>query len=1013
MKKGKIAKRTIAFFILQFFLFCFYAPSLFAGEMIKPRIIYQLKTKYFNILYSKESTETAKLLAQKADALYENAAELLSADKNYETPIVITPDSDLLSVTYTAYPYNRIVVKEGLPSTAGKTYEDELLTLFNSQIFKATAASIKSPFNKVLSNFMTWWQPVEVLNLPFSALDGVSYLDQILTGKGEYNDGYFLQVLSQAKVEGNFPSWLQAGAASNAYSDTHLAVAANSAFAAYLIGTYGIEKYSDFLHECGKIKFPRLTKGIFKKVYNKKLDDEWNVFKEMIPLPEKLLVEETEGGLSLIQRIFSTSDGTYKNLLSTPYGFVYYDSIKNEVLLAKEYKNPIKNRPELFKYHLLFAKDVTKLDLSPDGRYLLICCNETYYRENFVLPNVRFYDLKRHCLLTGKFRLRDAAFVAGTDKQLYVAGINSSDKKAALEVYDFESRKKGQKKKVPLYKKVFAPDVSLESLSFCGPDNFICLLGQGEEISLLKINISDLETEIEDKESLYYLLNDKDKAFKPKNLRFSAGAAPENQKLTFEFVDPQAHSFTRLGIIELNEAFEPVSLKLQQNDISGGLQSPAISDHLIYFSRSFTDHDEIAYINLPFIEFTEGKIIKKNPLPELDTFDQPAPVTLEELRISFPHTRYYPLKYASAGAMYPFFPIASFDYKNDVVLWPGLGISYTTNSDPYDNTTIMASVSFGLSQYGIEDLGKNFVDEVDRIIQNFKKFKNDISFGTLIKNTSTPLDLSFGSIFNFSSSGTYAWKSLAGASFKLPFILNMNALEFNFKLQYIASSMYLGFDESKVHPDLTHWPSLSAAYHFTEIYANVNYSNIHQDGNSLFEKFGFAGGITTIADFESIFDRVSRYTVGFDSSVAIPRLLPFDDYQGLVFCLPAEAFCEAFVTEGTAFKVGGQLLLLGKEIKNGLYPVFISRTGIYAGYSFNLNYDTKTQQQPDIRNLSNYWDTFNRAEKVDDIYLKVILDIVPVIGTLSNQNMRTELQLSYLPRINNFKLYVGIYMNFD
>ena len=231
MKKGKIAKRTIAFFILQFFLFCFYAPSLFAGEMIKPRIIYQLKTKYFNILYSKESTETAKLLAQKADALYENAAELLSADKIYETPIVITPDSDLLSVTYTAYPYNRIVVKEGLPAIAGKTYEDELLTLFNSQIFKATAASIKSPFNKVLSNFMTWWQPVEVLNLPFSALDGVSYLDQILTGKGEYNDGYFLQVLSQAKVEGNFPSWLQAGAASNAYSDTHLAVAANSALA--------------------------------------------------------------------------------------------------------------------------------------------------------------------------------------------------------------------------------------------------------------------------------------------------------------------------------------------------------------------------------------------------------------------------------------------------------------------------------------------------------------------------------------------------------------------------------------------------------------------------------------------------------------------------------------------------------------------------------------------------------------------------------------------------------------
>ncbi len=1011
MKKGKIAKRTIAFFILQFFLFCFYAPFLFSGEMIKPRIIYQLKTKYFNILYSKESTETAELLARKADDLYEKAVELLSADKNYETPIVITPDSDLLSVTYTAYPYNRIVVKEGLPSTAGKTYEDELLSLFNSQLLKATAASIKSPFNKALSFFMTWWQPVEVLNLPFSALDGLSYLDQILTGKGEYNDGYFLQVLSQAKVEGKFPSWLQAGAASNAYAETHLAIAANSAFAAYLIGTYGIEKYSDFLHECGKIKLPRLTKGIFKKVYNKKLDDEWEIFKEMIPLPEKLLVEDAAGGRSLIQRLYSTSDGTYKNLLSTPYGLVYYDSIKNEVMLAKEYKNYIKNRPELFKIHLFFAKDVTKLDLSPDGRYLLVCCNETRYRENFVSPSVRFYDLKKRCLLLGKFKLRDAAFIAGTDNHLYLAGINSSEKKAALELYDFDFRKKVQKKKIPLYRKDFSRDVTLQDISFCGADNLICILGQGEKTSLLKINF--IQAESGEGESEYYLLNDNEKAFKPQNLRFSAGDKAENQRITFEFADAEVHSFTRLGIIELNEDFEPESLKLQQNDIAGGVHSPLLSDNLLYFSRSFTDHDEIAFINLPFIEFKEGKIIKKDTAPELSQNDDFSPVSLLKLHSTFPHTRYYPLKYASTGAMYPFFPIASFDYVNDVVLWPGLGLSYATNSDPFDNTTIMASVSFGLSQYGIEDLGKNFVDEVDRIIQNFKEFKNDISFGTLVKNTSTPLDLSLGSIFNFSNSGSYAWKSLAGASFQLPFILNMNALEFNFKMQYIVSSMYLGFDEKKVHTDLTNWPSFSNAYHFTEIYASAKYSNIHQDGNSLFEKFGFTGGIITIADFESVFDRVTRYTVGFESSAAIPRLLPFDDYDGLVFCLPAEIFCESFVTEGNAFKIGGELLLLGKEVKNGFYPIFLSRTGIKAGYSFILKYDTKTEQQPDIRNFSNYWDTFNRAEKVDDIYLKVILDIVPVIGTLSNQNMRAELKLSYLPRIQNFKLAVGIYMNLE
>ncbi len=1011
MKKGKFAKRTIAFLILQVFLFCF---NVFAGQMIKPRIIYQIKSKYFDILYSKESTYTAKLLADNVDSLYEKAAELLHADKIMGTPIVISPDSDVLKVNYTSYPYNRIVIMEGLPDSVDTTYDTELLTLLYSQILKATAASIKSPFNKVIANFTSWWQPVEVLNLPFSALDGVSYLDQILTGSGEYNDGYFLQVLSQAKVEGNFPSWLQAGAASNAYTSNHLAVAANSAFAAYLISAYGIEKYTEFLHECGKIYFPRVTKTIFKKVYGRNLDEEWKIFEEMVPVPENIVPDIDFCGQSVVRKLFSNSDGTYKFLLNTPYGLVYFDSIKNEIVLAKEIQNPFLHRKELFKMHLFFAKGITKFDLSPDGRYLLVCCNESRYRNEFIEPCVRFFDLQTHFKLLGKFILRDAAFVfyddgSGSGKPvLGVAGINSSKKNASLEVYPFNERKRLRHTEKSVYSYDFEPGVTLQNVTYAGINHVACLVQKNGEITLCTTDFTKSAAESEWNE---YTLHDGDNALSIREMRYLAG------DFMFQYVSPEEHSFTRFGKITLDSDFNPQSVELQKNDVLGGVYTPFVKNDEVYFARRFSNHDELAVTSINNFDFAHGSVVKKEKASEKS--EEKNVLSVEELKSTYPHARYYPLKYLENGTNYPFFPIVSFDYNRDFVLWPGLGISNVTSSDPFDNTTIASSVSFGFSQYKIEELGENFVEEVDRMIENFKQFENDLSFVFLVKNTSTPLDLTLGSLFTFSNSGTYIWRSIAGAKFRLPFVLNMNALDFNLKFQYIVSSNYVGFADSDDHPDLQNWPSLSDAYQFSEVYSNITYSNIHPYGNSLFEKFGFSVGLTSIADFDSFensssyshFKKVAKFTVGFDVAADLPRLLPVEYYNGMIFCLPTELYCESFVTDGTAFKAGGEVLLFGKEVKNGIYPVFVSRTGLKAGYSWSLKYDTESEELPDIRDFSNYLDTFARSEKVDDIYIKYVLDIVPVIGSLSKENFRGEIKFSFLPRTNDFRVGVGIYVN--
>ena len=1034
MKKGKFAGKTVAFFILQLFLFCFNA---FSGEMIQPRIIYQIKSKYFDILYSKESCYTAKLMADNADAIYEKALTFfkIPLDQPFSqgikrVPLVISPDSDVFSVNYSFYPYNRIVIMEAVPDSS-ESYENELFRLLYSQLLKATAASIKSPFNQKVADFFSWWQPVEVLNLPFSSLDGVSFVDDILSGKGEYNDGFFLQILSQAKIEGKFPSWLQASAASNAYTSDNLTRAASAAFAAYLIQAYGIERYSDFITECGKLKIGKLTRGIFKDVYGEKLTKVWKDFEDSVPLPENLLDENISENI-----FFKGNAGTYEYLLNTPYGFVFFDSFKNEVILAKKFNDPILSNitgQTFQKYHLFYAKKITKLELSPDGRYLLVCCNESHCRSNFYESRVRFFDLKYRLHLPGHLKMRDAAFISLKNGKLAVAGISTKDKYSSLQVYSFEKENPFIIKKKLMFSKSLASEVCLQNLSYCGEDSLICLMSRGGEKSLLKISGFSDGSEVGEKE--YKLFEaDKSSFYQIRNLRFQhfsdfplLNQTEENEKnpfFTLEYVNQLEKSFTRTALISCSRDFEPEKIYVQKADLSGGIYNPVFADGKMYFAKKMLFDQKLEVMEKGLEDFFDFALRdfalelknqeEKSSLPDYDFSVIPS---RNELALFYPHKKYFPFSYADRGSMYPFFPITSFDYDKDVVLWPGLGFTYETNSDPFSNNTVKTSASFGFSQYGIYEISENLLDELDRIFKNFRNFQNDVTFAAMVKNTSTPFDLRVGSLFGFQPDGRYRWNSIAGAEWEFPFLYNMNSLKFSLIGQYIASSTYIGYDESSPHPDLSGWPSLSDMYHFSQIYASVNYSNIHQEGTSIFEKYGFSAGFLTVTDWDyanlsADSHDATKFTIGTKLVLDIPRLLPFANYKGLVYSLPSEYIFQMFATDGTALKTGLEFLLIGKEILNGIAPVFISRTGLKAGYTYSLKYDSR-KKLPDVRDFKEYMNFLTRAEVEDEFYLKVLLDIVPVAGTLSNHNLRGEGKFSYYPRKKDFGFAIALYIDFE
>ena len=86
-------------------------------------------------------------------------------------PIILSPDSAVLDVKYTNYPYNRIVIFD---ANAG---EDSVLPLLYKEIFRAVSFSIRSPINELIHKYTSLgdqYQPAAFINLPFSFSEAYS-----------------------------------------------------------------------------------------------------------------------------------------------------------------------------------------------------------------------------------------------------------------------------------------------------------------------------------------------------------------------------------------------------------------------------------------------------------------------------------------------------------------------------------------------------------------------------------------------------------------------------------------------------------------------------------------------------------------------------------------------------------------------------------------------------------------------------------------------------------------------
>ena len=989
--------------------------KVFCGEMAIPRTVHVLSTKYFDFLFPPENQTTAELLSQQADEIYLDAKKTFNCNSDFRTIVVISPDSDSLSVKYTPSPYNRIVIFDAVGRLDTGAYAKGLLDLFAHEVGRAVIQSVRSRPNEFLAKYILGdsFQPVGLFNVPYSLLEGAVYAEDEKSMSGLLYDNWNLELLMQAKLENKFPSLLQVSGAYDIYPVNKIDYIAAAAFFAYIQQMWGLEKFGLYWQECGKINLFRLEAGIFKKVYGLPLKQAWQNFIDAIPQPQTISEENTN------QFLQTDYDSNYKFIVSTNYGLVWYDELKEEVDISGFYDY------QSIKQLLFLANNITNLTVSPDGRFLVISHVQGGSREKFMQDIVRIYDLKERKFLKEKYDMRDGSIVRLKDGRFAVAGNYVDNGYSNLIIYESPELNKliGFEDSSPslIYSRSFQTDITPCGPVALGKNYFACLVCQNNEwyIMVSQIQAEDSSSSLPDEDFYRVATQPLDGSFgevlKIHNLRYAdyvevSGKKSDRDKnfcLLFDFVLENQLSFVRTGWIFFDENSIPLRTLISSSDYYGGMNSGAMFNCKLYYSSQKFDYSELKYINLNDILLEEAKLSYAGVMGGPPTGSGTTGGTgLQEMQGQL--KKYSPWKYMIKGSFKLFMPVREISLEEGIKKEPGLGLTFESGSDPFSNNELLISAAKGFVPLDFETLFHADKKEWDELKAQKIELSKDATFALYFKNTSTPADIIASAVFKFNEEGEYTFSAFTDLLFSRPLAMTFRRLYFDASLSFTASTTYWDITQTELFPNLSGWPSLGASYRQVQASAGIRYSNIHQYGISPLKKLGIETGAKITSSWEWGQWNPYQINAGLYGTGEIPYIIPVQNYKNIILCLPATIHAELFYTNGKAVDAYAQLLLSGMEIQNGFWRLYFPRLGLYAGYDIALEYDTVTVRLPDLRHLERFYDVFGSCYLNDSLFIKFDFGLTPVVGKFTKVQFQSSLRLEKFLRSEEWKLKFDI-----
>lgn len=281
-------KKLFVFFLLNLAFcsaFCF--DGVLSGTKGELHVV---KTKYFDIIFPEECSETAEKIAGVADDYYREIASKLGYEPYQRFPVTITKQVEYVNAYFSMAPYNHIVIFDSPCDESIDMYEDTMEKVFYHELTHAVSLNSKNSFWRGLGYMADFLTPVGISLTDFW-YEGVTVSFESMEKGGRLNDPFFTQCVVETKIkalagEKEFPSWRDVTGSRDTYPYGNDAYEFGACFAHYLQVTYGLEKYARFWKNAGKFTTLSFCAGLFKKTYGISLSSAWNDFYEWIPVPQ-------------------------------------------------------------------------------------------------------------------------------------------------------------------------------------------------------------------------------------------------------------------------------------------------------------------------------------------------------------------------------------------------------------------------------------------------------------------------------------------------------------------------------------------------------------------------------------------------------------------------------------------------------------------------------------------------------------------------------------------------------
>ena len=170
--------------VLMLLCVCLAFSSVFAyeGKMAGEKNLKSVKTKYFDIVYPESCSESAAILYENADKIYEDMAERYGWDPYLYIVVTITSEVQKNYSYFDGMPWNHIVICDTAQRDDYISYKDVIIGEFTHEMTHAFTRCIRAPLWKLFGFDLGF----VFYNTAFT--DGAAIVEESLTGNGRLSD---------------------------------------------------------------------------------------------------------------------------------------------------------------------------------------------------------------------------------------------------------------------------------------------------------------------------------------------------------------------------------------------------------------------------------------------------------------------------------------------------------------------------------------------------------------------------------------------------------------------------------------------------------------------------------------------------------------------------------------------------------------------------------------------------------------------------------------------------------